>query len=220
MGRAGTLTFSASGSRIWSTAQTVTVIGRGDDVDNVGDQRTATISHAATSTDTNSAITNAGTVTVTDDDTAGVMLSEATRTVGEAGGTATWTVVLDSEPTHSVTVMVTSGDGTVVKVDGPDAGTAFTNSDTVSFNAGNWDNPQTVTVEGQDDDMDNTNDVRTATISHGASSINPKYAITNAGSVTVTGDDVPNSAPVFSPSTLTREVVENSGAGVKTWAGP
>ena len=221
-GRTVTLSFSPSGSTIWSTAQTVTVAGVRDDVDNVGDARSTTISHAATSTDTNYAIANAGTVTVsiTDDDTAGVRLSESARTVGEAGGTATYTVVLDSEPTHSVTVTLTSGDGAVVKVDGPDSGTAFTNSDTLSFTAGNWDSPQTVTVEGQDDDVDNTNDQRSTTVSHGATSTDPKYVISNAGSVTVTvtDDDEPNSAPVFGQDTLTRSVAENSGAGVNVGA--
>ena len=221
-GRTVTLSFSPSGSTIWSTAQTVTVAGVRDDVDNVGDARSTTISHAATSTDTNYAIANAGTVTVsiTDDDTAGVRLSESARTVGEAGGTATYTVVLDSEPTHSVTVTLTSGDGAVVKVDGPDSGTAFTNSDTLSFTAGNWDSPQTVTVEGQDDDVDNANDQRSTTVSHGATSTDPKYVISNAGSVTVTvtDDDEPNSAPVFGQDTLTRSVAENSGAGVNVGA--
>ncbi|MDE0647692.1 MAG: fibronectin type III domain-containing protein [Cyanobacteria bacterium MAG IRC4_bin_6] len=59
----------------------------------------------------------------------------------------------------------------------------------VSFNAGNWDSSQTVAGEGQDDDVDNTNDEHTATISHAASSTDLKYTITNAGSVTVTDDD-------------------------------
>ncbi|MCY3648573.1 MAG: fibronectin type III domain-containing protein, partial [Acidimicrobiaceae bacterium] len=221
-GRTVTLSFSPSGSTIWSTAQTVSVSGGQDFIDNVGDARTATIGHAATSTDTNYAIANAGTVTVsiTDDDTAGVRLSESARTVGEAGGTATYTVVLDSEPTHSVTVTLTSGDGAVVKVDGPDSGTAFTNSDTLSFTAGNWDSPQTVTVEGQDDDVDNANNQRSTSISHGATSTDPKYVISNAGSVTVTvtDDDEPNSAPVFGQDTLTRSVAENSGAGVNVGA--
>lgn len=115
--RTRTLTFSPSGTNIWSTAQTVMVIGGADNVDNVGDARTTTISHAVTSTDPNYVITNAGMVTVTDNDTAGITLSESTRTVAEAGGTSTWTVVLTSQPTHNVTV--TSGDATVAKVDGP-----------------------------------------------------------------------------------------------------
>ena len=222
VGRTVTLSFSPSGSTIWSTAQTITVSGQRDDVDNVGDARSTTISHAATSTDPKYAIANAGTVTVsiTDDDTAGVRLSESERTVGEAGGTSTWTVVLDSEPTHSVTVTVTSGDGAVAQVDGPDGGTAFTNSDTLSFTAGNWDSPQTVTVEGQDDDVDNANNQRSTSISHGATSTDPKYVISNAGSVTVTvtDDDEPNSAPVFGQDTLTRSVAENSGTGVNVGA--
>lgn len=66
--RTRTLTFSPSGTNIWSTAQTVTVIGGADDVDNVGDAHTTTISHAATSTDPSYVITNAGMVTVTSGD--------------------------------------------------------------------------------------------------------------------------------------------------------
>ena len=99
-----TLTFTTAN---WDTAQTVTVAAA-QDADAVNDA--ASITHAvdaARSANEYDAVTIAGVrVTVTDDDTAGVTVSETTLTVDE-GASATYTVKLDALPTSDVVIGVT-----------------------------------------------------------------------------------------------------------------
>ncbi|TNE86349.1 MAG: hypothetical protein EP330_21655 [Deltaproteobacteria bacterium] len=79
-----------------------------------------------------------------DDDTATVVLdidpTTTTLTTTEAGGTDSFTVALSAEPADTVTVPFTSSntaEGTVPA--------------SIAFDASNWDQPQTVTVTGVDD---------------------------------------------------------------------
>ena len=79
----------------WSTAQTVTVTAK-EDTD--ANDEEVDVSHAASSTDSaydTLLVIDAVTVTVTDDDDAGVTVPSAPVNVSE-GGTATYTVVLAS----------------------------------------------------------------------------------------------------------------------------
>ena len=69
----------------------------------------------------------------------------------EAGGEAEFTVVLNSEPTANVTITLYSGD--------EDEGTL--DKTTLLFTSDDWDAPQTVTVTGQDDDLDDGNQTYT-----------------------------------------------------------
>ena len=112
------------------------------------------------------------TLTLEDDDTRGVTVSETELGVDE-GDSNTYTVELDSEPTGPVTVTpVRSGDSDVSV------------SAALSFTALNWDAPQTVTVRaGQD--VDALND--TAEIDHTVSG--GDYESVTAASLTVTVDD-------------------------------
>lgn len=83
-------------------------------------------------------------VTITDNDAASVVVTPTSGlTVTEAGGTATFTVVLGSQPTATVNIALTSSDTT--------EGTVAPAS--VSFDETNWNVPQTVTVTGADDSM-------------------------------------------------------------------
>ena len=95
------LTFTTSN---WSTPQTVTVRAA-QDADAAND--TASITHAVVasqSADEYDAVSIAGVaVTVTDDETAGVTVSETTLTVAE-GGSGAYTVVLDVQPTSDVVI--------------------------------------------------------------------------------------------------------------------
>jgi ApbE superfamily uncharacterized protein (UPF0280 family) len=78
-----------------------------------------------------------------DDDTAGFTVNTTTLSTAEAGGTDTFTVVLDAQPTADVVLTVTSNDtseGT------PDVSTLI-------FTPTNWDTPQTITVTGADDTL-------------------------------------------------------------------
>ncbi len=120
----------------------------------------------------------AETVTITDDDTAGVTVSESSLTVIK-GSTKTYTVVLDSQPTAQVTVTPSSGTGTVA---------TFTPA-ARSFSTTNWDTPQTFTVSGVETGM--------STITHAASGTDSDYGASltiNKVEATVENPD---------PSTLT-----------------
>ncbi len=185
----------------WDTAQTVTVTGVNDDVVNVGDQRTATVTHTAASADGNyegAAISIASvTVTVDDDDAAGVTVDPLALTVDEAGSdtTADYTVVLDTAPTADVTIAVASDTDTAATV----------SSASLTFTPTNWDTAQTVTVTGVNDDDDNVGDQRTATVTHTAASADGNYegvAIT-IESVTVTVDDDDAAGVTVDPLALT-----------------
>ena len=70
----------------------------------------------ASSADEFDAVTIAGVaVTVTDDDAAGAAVSETTLTVAE-GGSATYTVRLNTQPTSDVVISVTASGNTDVTV--------------------------------------------------------------------------------------------------------
>ena len=111
--------------------------------------------------------TTEATVNITDDDTAGVTVNPTSLTLDE-GGTATYTVVLDTEPTGDVTVTIQDPTDNTDVIAGP-ASLAFTDQ--------NWDTAQTVTVSAAQDD--NAGD-ETATITH---------TVAGYGTVT-TADDV------------------------------
>ena len=126
-------------------------------------------------------VSGSGVIELADDDEVGVTVTETILNV-EEGGSGTYTLELDTVPTHDVTIAVTSGDPDVATVD----------SDTLTFTLGNWNQPQTVTVTGLDDDIDQSVD-QTVSISHVATSEDPNYdGIGIDGvDVTVLDDDMP-----------------------------
>ena len=134
-------------------------------------------------------------VTVTDDDTAGLVLSATTLGVDEAGQN-TYTVKLQTEPTTTVTVTVSSDD--------TGAATATVSGSTLIFTASNWDTEQTVTVEGVDDG-DSANE--TVTVTNTASG-GEYEGVTASVRVTVDDDDKPGIT--FTPASLT---VGEAGVG-------
>ena len=81
-------------------------------------------------------------MTNTDNDAAGITVTPTTGlTTTEAGGTATFTVVLTTQPTADVTIDLSSSD--------PTEGTVSPAS--LTFTTANWNVAQTVTVTGVDD---------------------------------------------------------------------
>ena len=133
------LTFSASD---WSTAQTVEVTA-GEDPDGTDDSETLT--HTATGADYGS-VSKGLDVTVTDNDTVGLELSETTLTVAE-GGRATYTVALVTEPSGQVTVTIGGTANTDLSVD----------ESSLTFSASDWSTAQTVEVTaGEDPDTRTT----------------------------------------------------------------
>ena len=75
------------------------------------------------------------TATATVDPTSGLVTTEA-------NGTATFTIVLDSQPSASVAIPLSSSD----------SGEGVVSSSSLLFATGNWATAQTVTLTGQDDD--------------------------------------------------------------------
>ena len=113
------------------------------------------------------------TVSITDNDVAGVTVSPTTLTLAE-GGTATYQVKLNTEPTGAVSVTINDpADNTDV--------TAVTAS--LSFDSSNWETFKDVTVRAAED-ADAADE--TATVTHTVSGYG---TVTTADSVTVTVTD-------------------------------
>ncbi len=132
------------------------------------------------------------TVTVTDDETQSLIVSTQTLGVLE-GGTATFTVRLSAQPTANLTVSIASSDN----------GAATVSPATLTFTAGNYTTPQTVTVSGVQD-ADTANEAVTLTVS--APSITPATI-----ALTVTDDEVISIQ--LTPASLT---VAEGGTGTFT----
>ena len=200
-----TLTFTQTN---WDTAQTVTVTGVNDNVDNPSDARTASLSHTANSADDNYsglAITIASvTVTVEDDDAAaaGVTVTPVTLSVPEDGGTADYTLVLDTAPTADVTIAVASDTDTAATV----------SSASLTFTPTNWDTAQTVTVTGVNDNVDNPGNARTATVTHVPTSTDTAYNSVSIASVTVTVEDDDAAAAGVTVTPVTLSVPEDGSS--------
>ena len=127
----------------WNVAQTVTVTGVDDavvdgadhlhDCDGAGGEHRRELQQRERG---RRAVTN------TDNDVAGITVTPTTPlTTTEAGGTATFTVVLNTQPTANVTIALSSSntaEGTVSPA-------------SLVFTSANWNVAQTVTVTGVDD---------------------------------------------------------------------
>ena len=85
------------------------------------------------------------TVTITDDDTAGVTVSQSALEVDE-GDSATYTVKLDTKPTGDVTVTIAGHADTDITL----SGDTLTNN-ALTFTAATWNTAQTVTVTAASD---------------------------------------------------------------------
>lgn len=87
------------------------------------------------------------TVDITDNDTAGVTITQtgASTAVTESGTTDTYTIVLDTQPTATVNVAITFPAADLI-VNGDTDGTFNT-----TFTTGNWDTAQTITVAAVND---------------------------------------------------------------------
>ena len=161
---------------------------------------------AATSADANYNGLNAADVSVTnaDNDTAGITVSPTSGLMTtEAGGAATFTIVLNTQPTASVTIGLTSADaseGTVAP-----AG--------VTFTAANWNTPQTLTVTGVDDDLDD-GDVLYTIVTAAATSTDANYNGLNAADVSVTNTDNDTAGITVSP---TSGLVTSESGGTATF---
>lgn len=163
----------------WSTAQFITVTGVHDDVDD-DDITYSIVFNTSSSTDddyNNRTLPNI-TVTNTDDDVAGIVVGAISGNTSEAGGQATFTIVLTSEPLANVRIDLSTSD--------PTEGTV--SPAYVEFIPSEWDLPVTVYVTGVDDLVQDGNITYTIQTSQ-AISTDLKYAAINPPNVTVVNID-------------------------------
>ena len=178
-----------------AATQTFLLIPTDDDVDEA--QEALTVAGSATGLDVTAAA-----VLIEDNDERGVTLDVTALPVPE-GGRATYTVVLASEPTGTVTVTPAVTGSPTVTVSGA-----------LTFTASDWNQAQTVTVSAQDD-ADAVND--TATVAHTVSGAD--YGTVTAEDIAVTvGDDETVSTGVVL-SVAPASVSEDAGATVVTVTG-
>jgi hypothetical protein len=174
----------------WDDPQTVTVTGVNDDIDD-GNQPYTIITAAASSSDPNYNNLNPADVSVTnqDDDTAAILVEPTAGLVtSENGNEDTFTIALATQPTANVTIALNSSDTSEGTVAPP----------SVTFTPADWDDPQTVTVTGVDDDVDDGNQPYTI-VTGAASSSDPSYNGLNPADVSVTNQDDDTAAIVVDP---------------------
>ncbi|PRY97821.1 gliding motility-associated-like protein [Marinilabilia salmonicolor] len=196
----GTLTFTPAN---WDTPQTVTIMGMDDDIDD-GNQN-YNINVEVTSADSNydTAFDTSFTLVNEDDDTAGLTIVQNTPLgTTEAGGTATFTVVLDSEPVSDVTVASSSNTTPEGRV---------TSGNTLTFTPSNWNTPQTVTITGQDDAIDDGNQEYQIDIE--ISSADTNYGSNLNTSLSLSNEDDDAFGVTLSPVTSVSDRLETSEDG-------
>lgn len=159
-----TLTFTPSN---WASPQIVTVTGLDDAVAD-GPISALAVLGPATSGDPAFEGADGDDVTVVnvDDDAAGIVVTPTDGlSTTESGGTDTFAIVLQSEPTADVVIELRSSD--------TNAGTV--SPTTVTFTASNWSVPQSITVTGASDHVIDNIDIAYEIMTSDAESADAQY---------------------------------------------
>jgi subtilisin family serine protease len=186
-----TLTFTPAN---WNQLQTVTVTGVDD---NVADGNIAynIVTAAATSTDSNYNNLNPDDVAVTnsDNETPGITVNPTSGlTTTEAGGTANFSVVLNTQPTAPVTISLSSSN--------PAEGTVAVQN--LTFTPNNWNQQQTVTVTGVSDNIADGSQTYSI-VTAAAVSTDSNYNNLNPADVSVTNTDSNTAGITVNPASTT-----------------
>jgi len=192
----------------WNVSQTVTVTGMDDQVDD-GNINYSIVVGAATSSDSAFNGLDPADVSLSnqDNDTAGITVSAPSgTTTTEAGGSVSFHVRLNSEPTADVTIVISSNDTT--------EGTVSTAS--LVFTAANWNVAQSVTVTGVDDTIVDGNVAYTVVLG-AASSTDGLYSGVNPADISLTNIDNESPPPtkfyVVNDAATDRTYEYDSGGG-------
>ena len=177
----------------WGAAQEITVSAAEDDDATDG---TATIEHTASGGGYGGVSVSSITATEADNDAAGVTVTPTALTVAE-GSSATYTVVLDTEPSADVTIAVSFAAGSDVDI--------TVDKTSLTFTTDSWSTTQEITVSAEEDD-DALNGV--ATIEHSAAG--GGYGGVTVSSVTATELDNDEAGVTVTPTALS--VTEGSNA--------
>lgn len=197
------LTFTAAN---WNVAQVVTVTGVNDAIDD-GDVTYSIVTGDAVSSDANYDGLALADVSVTnaDNDTAGVSVSAISGNTTEAGGTASFNVVLDTQPTADVTISITSSN----------TAEGIVSTSLLTFDSSNWNTAQTVTVTGVNDWIVDGN-VPYMITTDPAQSDDSQYAGIDAADVSVTNmdNDTAGITVASSPGLTTTEAGGTASFGI------
>ena len=181
----------------WNVPQTVTVTGVNDAIDD--DNMAYEINLGPiTGTDTKYTAINLNPVAVTnndDADQAGFTVTAVTNPTAESGTTATFTVRLNSEPTANI----------VIGVNSPDATEGSAAPASLIFTPANWNNPQTVTVTGQNDNLPDGNVPYIVVLSVDNSNGDTKYAGVTPPNVSLTNLDDDDNVP--DPGVIVSQII-------------
>ena len=151
-------------------------------------------------------LVGSATLTITDDDTAGVTVNAASPLAVAEGGNASYTVVLDSQPTSDVTISASSGDGARVAV--------LPAFHTISPDR--WEDPVTFNINTlPDDDFDD----ESLSISHRVTSEDPRYAGLAVSTVPVEVSDPRGPQPVLNLTCIARTDVVGFFWEEPVWSG-
>ncbi len=173
----GTVTIAANAS-----SATITVAITDDDLDE--DEETLILTLSAPPTGVKLGTPSSATVTITDDDTAGVTVSKRSLEIREGGAAGTYTLKLDSDPGGRVSISVSSDDTTAVTV----------SPETVAFDGSDWSTPKTVqvTAEKDGDTTDETVNVSHSVTGYGWVTVpSVTVSVTDNGATTDSTDNVP-----------------------------
>ncbi|MCB9016960.1 MAG: HYR domain-containing protein, partial [Lentimicrobiaceae bacterium] len=186
----------------WNVAQTIYVFGQDEFVDDDNIPYTIVLTIDQVNTDELSGYYNVNpddvAATNIDNDLAGVTVNPIDTQTSEGGDTGTFTVVLDTEPTHDVVITLSSDDLTEGDV---------TSATTLTFTPLNWNTPQTVTVTGANElIVDGT--VEYHIITSATTSTDPKYSGLAVDDVTMNNLDNDVAGITVTPTSLT--VSENA----------
>ncbi len=140
------------------------------------------------------------TITINDDDTAGFSVTPTTLNINE-GASKTYTIVLDSKPTHSGAVSLSN----------PHSGAVTVSPTSWIFTTTNWNTAKSFTVSGVEENGDYSNE--SVTISHSVTSQDGKYSGLTPDSVTVnvTDNDVRPVTVSFGSSTYSVDETDDTG---------
>lgn len=199
---ATTLTFTPTGGTAWNVPQDLTITGVNDAYDDGDQVYTLTLDPSSTDGAYNPLSNQTISVTNTDNDAAGVVITQSggTTVVAETGTTDTYTVQLASRPIATATITVTPD--SQVRVNGSAVPIVLTFNPALSSPAANgWDTVRTITVSAVVDTFDEANP-HAANITHTvANYVDQSSAAITASPVSVTVND--NDPPQATVTSLT-----------------
>ena len=168
-----TVFFTASD---WSVPQTVTITAVDDAV--VEGTHTGTITHSVAGGGYDNVVIPNVVANITDNDTGSVVVAESdgSTAVTEGGATSTYSVVLDSAPSGSVTIFVNADE----QLDA--------SPNTLTFTPSDWNLAQTVTITAVDDTA--VEGVHVGTIGHSASGVFAGVSVPSVRVVIIDNDAV------------------------------